>query len=476
MDLTIGKYIDGVKNGKFSPTEVYSYYLNKAKSQNVQYNAFTSFIDEDKIKSNYNPNNNDILYWAPIWIKDLIMVEWLKTTCSCKILENYVAPYSATCVDRLEGFWWTIIWKTNCDQFGMWSSTENTIFWPTINPHGTDRVPGWSSWWSAVAVASDLCLWALWTDTGGSCRQPASLCGVVWLKPSYGRVSRYGVVPYASSFDQVWVLSKTVEDAKLLLQSICWHDEKDATSVNRNDVVSRERTLKENNIKGTKIAIPKQFRWKWLNNEVKQKTESVISMLEKAGAIITEIDIPMLEYVLSIYYILVTAEASTNLSRLDGMRYWLQKDTFKYDNIHEYYASVRSEWFLDETKRRILTWTFVLSSANYEGYYLKAAKARKLLQYEFAKIFKTYDCILWPTSPEVAWKLWDTNKKDPVNMYLADIYTVTSPLVQNCSMSVPVGTIENLWEQMPVGVQIMADTFREDVLFGVGQWIENHYN
>ncbi len=400
------------------------------------------------------------------------MTKWYETSCASKILKWYIPPFSSTAFINLEKNWWLMIGKTNCDQFWMWSSTENTIFGPTINPYGTNRIAGWSSGWSTVAVATDLCLWALWTDTGGSCRQPASLCNIVWLKPTYGRVSRYGVNAYASSFDQIWTLTKTVEDAKILLSSIDWFDDKDATSVQRNDHKDRDKAFTDFNIKWKKIAVPNQFFGEWLDPKVKTNILETVNKLEKKWAIVEYIDFPILDNVLSMYYILTTAELSTNLSRLDGMRYWLQYDSSQFENIQAYYKKIRTDWFLKETRRRILTWTFVLNSDNYEGYYLKALKARKLLQQEFEKLFKQYDCIVWPVSPEIARKIWDNTKKDPVKMYLADIYTVTSNLAQNCSMSVPNGFIEDQWEQMPVWIQIIADKWKEDMLFGIGNVIE----
>ncbi len=470
MNLTLKDYINWIESKKFSAEEVVNYYINKAEKED-KYNAY-AFLHKDYVQKNLKNFSDKKLHAAPISIKDIIFTKNYKTTCASKILHNYIPPHSSTAFENLEKNWWLMIGKTNCDQFGMWGSNQNSIYWPCKNFYWTNRTSWWSSWWSAVSVAADLCIASLWTDTWWSIRQPASFNNIVWLKPTYWRVSRYWVNPLASSFDQIWTFTKTVEDAKILLESISWFDPKDSTSVDRNDYQQRNDALNNFEIKNKKIALPKEFFDEGLDEKIKNKILEIVKKLENLWAIIEYIDFPLLKYSVAMYYILQTAEASTNLARLDWIRYWLQYNTKDFENIKQYYKKIRTDWFLEETKRRILTWTFVLSSDNYEWYYLKAIKARKKLQLEFKKIFDKYDCIIWPTTPEVAWKLDSTDKKDPIQLYLADIYTTVSNLAQNCAISIPAWFVEDQNEQMPVWLQIIADSRREDVLFWFWNIIE----
>lgn len=473
MNLTLKSYIEWVKNNKFTPWEVIKNYLEKAQEKNKELKAFVRFHPE-YVDENLDNFADKPLCGAPIGIKDLINTKWYITSGGSRILENYISPYTATCIINLENNGWLMIGKTNCDQFGMGSSTENSYFGNTLNPYGKDRVPGWSSWWSAAAVAADMCIAALGTDTGGSSRQPAALCNVVGLKPTYGRVSRYGVMAYASSFDQVGTFTKTVEDAKILLSSICWLDKKDSQSDPRSDEKNWDVCFENIDITKYKIAIPKQFLWEWMEENIRIAFTNLIEWLRSNEITVDEVDMPILNNVLSIYYTLVPAEVSTNLSRLDGIKYGLQDNTMNHPKLSEYYSNVRSQWFGDEAKRRILAGTFVLSSDNYEGYYLKAKKARIKLRQEFDKLYNDYDLVMSPTSPEVAWKFGEKSD-DPLKMYLADIYTVTANLIGSPAISVPAWFVSDRGEDMPWWVQFMAQRRREDNLFSVGNWIEKNF-
>lgn len=471
MNLTLKQYIAWVEKWTFSPKEVVEHYMQKAKEKNSDYFAFIRF-HEDYVQNNIENFSTRKLKAAPIGIKDLILTRDHESSGWSKILTWYIPPYSATVFEKLEANGWMMLWKTNCDQFGMWSATEHSYFGKTINNNWTNRVPGWSSGGSAVAVAGDLCLWALWTDTGWSSRQPAFMCGCVWLKPTYGRNSRYGVMPYASSFDQVGVFAKTVEDSKIILESIAWFDTNDSTTVDHDsDIKDWSKSFENINIKNFKFALPKEFIWNWLDPRIKSEFMKMVEYLRKNWATVDEIDLPILNATLPTYYTLVPAEVSTNLSRLDGVKFGLQSDSMDHESISQYYNEIRSNWFGDEAKRRILIWTFVLSSANYKWFYLKAQKVRNQLKSEINELFKKYDIILSPTSPELAWKIWE-KADDPMKEILADLYTVTANLVWIPAISVPTGFIEDKWEKMPRWIQLMAWKRREDNLFAVGNWIE----
>ncbi len=480
MSLSLKAYINWIENWKLRIENYFDNYkkkvedsiLNKEnvylRSEGWELRSENWEVMKD-INSSFSLLNSQ-LKWAIIAVKDNFMTKWNISSCGSKMLENYVAPYTATCLENLERNGWIVIGKTNMDEFAMWSSNETSYFGPVYNPYGTNRVPWWSSGWSAVAVSKDLCMAALWSDTWWSVRQPAALCGIVWMKPTYGRVSRYGVQSMASSLDQVWTFTKTVEDAEILLKAIMWFDEKDSQSDKRADeIIKSNKKINE-----YKIALPKQVLWEWLDPKIKTRILEVVKALRSKWVQIDEVDLPVLDYAISIYYTLMPAEVSTNLARFDGIRFGLQKNTMDYQNIHDYYTAIRSEWFGEEVKRRIVLGTFVLSSANYEGYYLKALKARQKLMQDMDKIFDKYDLILSPTSPEVAWKIW-AKIDDPLKMYLADTYTVPANLAGIPAISIPVGTIEDDWEQMPVWLHLMANKWKEDDLFVVAREIEKLY-
>lgn len=468
MDITLKEYIT---TNKYAPQDVVKSCVDTAKKINADYFSFVRFHDE-YVTAHLDEFASRPLKAAPIWIKDIILTQDYITSCGSKILEDYVSPYSATCFQNLEKNWGLMIGKTNMDEFAMGSSTENSYFGKTKNIYGKERSPGGSSGWSAVAVASWACLGALWTDTGGSIRQPAARCGIVWMKPSYGMVSRYGVQSMASSLDQVGVFTKTVDDAELLLKAIAWFDPKDSQSDPRaDDFVNSEFKIQNTEIKKFKVGVPKECLVEGLDSQIKALFLSVVEKLRVAWIVVEEINLPMFSHSLAIYYTLMPAEVSTNLARFDGIKFGLQSDSMNADSIQKYYEKIRSEWFGDEVKRRILLGTFVLSSANYEWYYLKAQKAREELQSEFNKTFANYDIILTPTTPEVAWKL-GARTNDPLKEYLADMYTVPANMWWLPAMSIPMGMVENQGEQLPTGIQLMADRRAEDKLFGFGRYLE----
>ncbi len=465
MDLTLSQYVQQVKDWSLDPRLVIASYQQKAKSKNDHNNAYISFTDEyvDSCQSDFLDRD---LCWAPISIKDIILTKWQKATCGSRILQDYVAPYSATCFELLEKAWALMIGKTNMDEFAMWWSGETSAFGPAINPFGTDRVPWGSSSGSAVSVAADTCLASIGTDTWWSCRQPAALCGIVWCKPSYGRISRYGVQSMTNSLDQIWTLTKTVEDAELLLRIMSWRDIKDATTQDkpRPTDVSRDRN-------SYKIAVANQSLSDWLDPQIKDVFLQLVEKCKELWATVDFVDVPLFDACVPVYYILCPAEVSTNLARFDGIRFGLQWDTYSSDNINDYYDAIRWSWFGTEAKRRILTGTYVLGSSNYDWYYLKAKSIQSSLQQRMSQLYTEYDCFLSPTTPEVAWKFW-AKLSDPVKMYLSDMYTVPANLCELPAISVPYGFATDQWESLPVGIHIMTNKRDEATMFDFAKKIE----
>lgn len=468
MNLTLKDYIT---SDKFKTQDVVNNYLETAKKLNADYFSFVRF-HEDYMKMHLDQFASRPLKAAPIGVKDIILTQDYVTSCWSKMLEDYVSPYSATCFLNLEKNWWLMIGKTNMDEFAMWSTTETSYFGKTKSIFGRDRTPGGSSGWSANAVASGACIAALGTDTWGSIRQPASWCGIVWMKPTYGMVSRYGVQSMASSLDQVGVMTNTVDDAEILLKAIAWFDPKDSQSDPRADeFVNDKKDLDEKSVKKFKIWIPKEALWEGLDPQIKKLFLSAVEKLRSSGITVEDISLPMLAYSVPMYYTLMPAEVSTNLARFDGIKFGLQSDSMNVDTIQKYYEQIRSAGFGEEAKRRILLGTFVLSSANYEWYYLKAQKAREELQAEFDALFAKYDIILTPTVPEVAWKI-GSRTDDPLKVYLADMYTIPANMWGLPAMSIPMGMVEDQWEQMPTWIQLMAQQRGEKKLFGFGRYLE----
>ena len=466
--LTLKSYIQQVEEWKLNPIDVVNTYLDKATKDSDSLHAFAR-LHPDYIEKNMNNLKDLPLHSAPIGIKDNIMTKWYISSCWSKMLENYVAPYSATCFENLEKSWGLMIWKANMDEFAMWSSTEYSAFWNTKNPHWTGRIPWGSSWWSAAAVAWELCLAALWTDTWGSIRQPAALCGIVWLKPTYWRVSRYGVQSMASSFDQVWILSKTVADARIMINAISGYDENDSQSNKKADKKDFDNlNLNENDIK---IAVPNEAFTEALDLKVKDLFLAKIEELKSLWYTVDYVDFPLLKHVWAMYYMLISAEVTSNLGRFDGIRYGLQHDMKWIKDLHEYYTKIRMEWFWNEVKKRILLGNYVVTKENYEKYYLRGYKARKVLQSEFSKFFKNYHAVLTPTTPTPASKFGEKTDNSLL-MYLEDLYTVPANLAWLPAISIPMWTVEDRWEKLPVWIQLMGAKWQEWLLLSVAEKIE----
>ena len=396
------------------------------------------------------------LVGVPVAIKDNLCTAGIKTTCASRILYNFVPFYSATAVERLQAAGAVIIGKTNMDEFAMGSTTETSAFGTTKNPWDISHVPGGSSGGSAAAVAAKECWCALGTDTGGSIRQPAAHCGVTGIKPTYGTVSRYGLVAYASSMDQAGPLAKNVTDAATILEVISGHDVKDSTSLKRKDTRFTE-ALKED-VKGIKIGIPREYFGEGLDPEVSAAVKRAAKELKSAGAVVEVFRLGYTEYAIPAYYTIADAEASSNLERFDGIKYGYR--TAEYKDLHDLYKKTRSEGFGTEVKRRIMLGSFVLSSGYYDAYYLKALKVRALIKKAFDDAFAKYDVILGPVAPTTAPKLGES-LKDPLKMYLSDIYTVPANLAGLPAISLPCGKDRI---GLPIGLQLTADCFREDIL------------
>ena len=407
---------------------------------------------------------------VPIAIKDNICTKGLRTTCGSKMLENFVPAYDATVVQRLHDAGMIILGKTNMDEFAMGSTTETSAFRLTKNPWNMSRVPGGSSGGSCAAVAAGEVPLALGSDTGGSVRQPAAFCGVVGLKPTYGRVSRYGLVAYASSMDQIGPVGRTVADCRALYECIAGWDEKDATTV-KYDVtktLGHEPNAEERieKLKGMRFAVPKEYLGEVTQEEVREAVNGAIKLLERNGAVVEEISLPLADYAVAAYYIIACAEASSNLSRFDGVKYGYRTD--EAEKLHDLYVKSRSEGFGEEVKRRILLGSFALSEGYYDAYYLKALKVRRLIREAFDRVFANYDCILTPTAPTTAPK-FGTALKDPLLMYLQDADTVAVNLAGLPALSVPCGVDT---EGLPIGLQLIGNAFCEDMLFTAAEGYE----
>jgi aspartyl-tRNA(Asn)/glutamyl-tRNA(Gln) amidotransferase subunit A len=397
-------------------------------------------------------------------VKDVLVLKGERVTCASKMLEHFVAPYDATAVARLESEDAVVIGKTNMDEFAMGSSTENSAFGPVLNPVDESKVPGGSSGGSCVAVASGMAHTALGTDTGGSIRQPASFCGVVGLKPTYGRVSRYGLIALSSSFDQIGPFAHTVADAATVLQVIAGKDERDSTSADV-PVPEYARALTKD-VKGLRVGLPDEAFGEGLHREVRQAIERSIDRLREGGATINQVSLPHAKYNVSTYYILMTAEASSNLARYDGARYGYRSSSAR--SLSEMYVRSRSEGFGAETKRRIMLGTYVLSAGYYDAYYRKAQKVRRLIQEDFFRAFETVDCIIMPTSPTTAFSIGE-KMDDPLTMYLSDVYTVSANLAGVPAINIPCGMDTS---GLPIGLQVVGKQFDEPMILRVGDYLE----
>ena len=452
-----------IRAGKTTAVEAMEAVLAQIEKTDGQYNCYVT-VARDKALAKAKEVQLKIdtgeltgpLAGVPVAIKDNMCTEGLLTTCSSKILENFVPTFSAEAVLRLEKAGAVVIGKTNMDEFAMGSTTETSAYGVTKNPRNPEHVPGGSSGGSAAAVAAEECYFALGSDTGGSIRQPASYCGVVGMKPTYGTVSRYGLIAYGSSLDQIGPLTKTVEDCAVVLEAISSHDKKDSTSVERKDTDFSSALVKD--VKGMRIGIPRDYFGEGLDSEVRDKVLAAAELLRSNGAVVEEFDLSLVEYAIPTYYTIAAAEASSNLERFDGIKYgYRAKDA---EGLHQMYKKTRSRGFGPEVKRRIMLGSFVLSSGYYDAYYLKALRVKAMIKKAFDDAFAKYDCILGPVAPTTAPEL-GKSLADPIRMYLGDIYTISVNLAGLPGISVPCGTDS---KGLPIGLQLIGDCFREKKL------------
>ena len=458
-DLTVHELMEKVKNKEITIEEITKAYADRINEKEPEVNAFVSTRLDEAIAESKNPEAG-----IPIGIKDNICTKGIKTTCSSKMLENFVSPYDATVITKIKEKNMPILGKLNMDEFAMGSSTENSSFKITRNPWNLNKVPGGSSGGSAAAVAANLVPWALGSDTGGSIREPASFCGIVGLKPTYGLVSRSGLVAFASSLDQIGPMTKDVEDSALLLNIIAGHDENDSTSVKR-EKIDYTKNLK-NSIQGMKIGVPKEFFGEGINPEVKKSLENSIEEYKKLGAIVEECSLDVSESSLAAYYIIACAEASSNLGRFDGIRYGYRAKDYK--NLKELFVKSRTEGFGKEVKRRIILGTYVLSSGYYDAFYKKAQKVRTYVKNKFDECFKKYDVLLTPVAPTTAFDI-GSKTNNPLEMYLADICTVSINIASVPAISIPCGVDSN---NMPIGMQLIGNRFQEEKILNAAYAIE----
>ncbi len=463
--LGIKQINQGLKNKSFSAKDVSNYFLKKSEEKNKDLFSYLKIFKkqaiaqaeaiDEKIK---NKEEIPILSGVPIAVKDNILVE--KTTCTAgsKILKNYIAPYNATVIDKIQKLGAIVLGKTNMDEFAMGSSTENSFFGPSRNPYDLERVPGGSSGGSASALASGMCVCAIGSDTGGSIRQPAAFCGIVGLKPTYGTVSRYGLMAMASSLDQIGPMAKNVEDAEIIFKSISGKDEKDSTSLDSKYLKSKTEAKK------LKIGFPKEYFIKGMDKDIEKEIKKAISKVEKEGFQVQEISLPHTENALATYYVIMPSEVSANLARYDGIKYGFSA---KCDNLLDVYLESREIGFGFEVKRRIILGTHALLAGHYGAYYEKAQKVRALINDDFKKAFNDVDVILAPVTPMLPFKIGE-KVKDPLSMYLSDIFTVVANLTGLPSMSMPCGKINNF----PIGIQIIGRSLEENNMFEVGKYFE----
>ncbi len=457
INNTVAELSAALAAGDISSVEITQAYLNRIAKLNGELNAYITVCEDSALQqaaaadATRANGNSGPLSGIPLAHKDIFCTKNVLTTCGSRMLGNFISPYNATVVERFNDAGAVLLGKTNMDEFAMGSSNETSFFGSVKNPWNDECVPGGSSGGSAAAVAADLCAMSTGTDTGGSIRQPAAFCGVTGFKPSYGRVSRWGMIAFASSLDQAGSLSKSAEDAAIMLNTMAGLDKKDSTSI---DKPVEDYTISLNNsLQGLRIGMPKQHFAAGLDAEVEQAVQNALAEYEKLGATVKEIDLPNSHLSVSAYYVIAPAEASANLSRFDGVRYGYRcKDPV---DLEDMYKRTRSEGFGDEVKRRILVGTYALSAGYYDAYYRKAQKIRRLIKDDFNKAFEEVDVIIGPTSPHTAFKLG--SKSDPVSMYLEDIYTIAVNLAGLPAISIPVGTANGL----PMGMHIVAGDFEE---------------
>lgn len=470
--LTISELTAKLTKREVSAREAVQACLDQIQRVDKQIHAFLSYDSADALaqadaadKVLANGGGTDMpLLGVPIAIKDVLAVKGQPLNCGSKILGKFVSPYDATAIQKLKAAGAVIFGRLNMDEFAMGSSTENSAFGPTRNPWDTARIPGGSSGGSAAAVAADECIATLGTDTGGSIRQPAALCGVVGMKPSYGRISRYGLVAFASSLDQIGPFTKTVRDTATLLEVMSGIDHCDSTSMPQ--PVPHYSAKLDGGVKGLKLGLPKEYMIGGLDLEVKQAVDAAVKQLEKQGAEIVEVSLPHTDYAVATYYIIATAEASANLARFDGVRYCERVDG--KDPI-EMYGKTRGAGFGAEVKRRIILGTYVLSSGYYDAYYLRAQKVRTLIRNDFLKAFEKVDAIVTPTTPTAAFKIGEKSD-DPLQMYLSDIFTISCNLAGICGLSLPCGFTKS--PKLPIGLQLLGKPFGEETILRIAHTYE----
>ena len=470
-ELTVHELQEKLKNKELTITEITKAYVDRINEKEKDVQAFITILTDEAVEQakdiQEKIDNGEItgeFAGIPIGIKDNICTKGIKTTCASKMLENFTSPYDATVMEKLKEKNMINLGKLNMDEFAMGGSTEYSYFKKTKNPWNLNKVPGGSSGGSAAAVAANLVPWALGSDTGGSIRQPASFCGVVGLKPTYGLVSRYGLVAFASSLDQIGPITKDVQDSAMLLNLIAGHDEKDTTSEDM-DKKDYTKALK-NDVKGLKIGVPKEFFGEGINAEVKETLQKAIEKYKELGAEIEEFSLDVAQYSLATYYIIACAETSSNLGRFDGIRYGYRAKDFT--NLKELYRKSRTEAFGEEVKRRIILGTYVLSSGYYDAYYKKAQKVRTFVKKQFDENFKKYDVLLTPVAPTTAFEI-ESKSNNPIEMYLADICTVSINIASVPAISIPCGVDKN---GMPVGMQLIGDRFSEAKLLNAAYTFE----
>ena len=464
MSLTAVELGKKIQAGEVSVREAAEASMAAIEAREADIHSFVTVADKEAVLKRADEVQKLIdegvlmspLAGVPVAVKDNMCTEGVRTTCSSKILENFIPPYTAEAVRNLEKAGAVIIGKTNMDEFAMGSTTETSYYGVTKNPWNPEHVPGGSSGGSCSAVAAEECSYALGSDTGGSIRQPSSFCGVVGIKPTYGTVSRYGLIAYGSSLDQIGPVAKDVTDCATILEAIASYDHKDSTSVARADCDFTEALVDD--VKGMKIGIPRDYFGEGLDPEVKEAILNAAKELEKKGAILEEFDLSLVQYAIPAYYVIASAEASSNLARFDGVKYGYR--TEDGEGLHKMYKNTRSEGFGAEVKRRIMLGSFVLSSGYYDAYYLKALRTKALIKQAFDKAFANYDLILAPAAPTTAPKLGES-LSDPIKMYLGDIYTISVNLAGLPGLSIPCGTDSR---GLPIGMQLIGDCFQEKKL------------
>lgn len=463
-EMTAHEIREAYNKKELTVQEVTKAFLDNIKEKDEDIKAYITVCEEaamkkaEEVQAMFDEGKEmGPLAGIPIAIKDNICTKGVKTTCASKMLENFIPPYDATVMKKIYETNAIVLGKTNMDEFAMGSSNENSAFFKTRNPHNLNKVPGGSSGGSAATVSGNLAVISLGSDTGGSIREPASFCGVVGMKPTYGLVSRYGLVAFASSLDQIGPFSKDVTDNAILLTAISGHDEMDSTSAKLENKDYTKSLI--NDVKGLKIGVPKEYFGKGINDEVRSALEKAIEKYKELGAVVEECSLPTTEYALPTYYIIADAEASSNLGRYDGIRYGYRTENF--ESLKDIYKNSRTEGFGEEVKRRIILGTYVLSSGYYDAYYKKAQKVRTLLKKGFEDAFEKYDVLLTPTVPTVAFDI-GAKSDNPLEMYMTDILTVSINIAGVPAISIPCGKDS---EGMPIGMQLIAKHFNEDILY-----------